>query len=93
MMIKEYVHDCEIGPWICVESSRSASKEMVSHALHMIGSLPIEASCLRGNHKAVEILGRFDFQPVREGHRMFFDEKASVGDDRAQYALGFLDKG
>jgi hypothetical protein len=93
MMVKKCLHDCEIGPWICFEPSHKAAKELLTHALHMTGPLSIEASCLRGNHKAVEMLKSFDFHPIRLGHRMFFDQKASIGDDGAQYALGFLDKG
>jgi hypothetical protein len=66
---------------------------MLRRALSRTGSGPVEVSCLRRNHEALSLLKSESFREIREGHRMYFGENAHIGDDRAQYALGFLDKG
>jgi predicted GNAT family acetyltransferase len=93
LMVKEYPDDCEFGPWICINPLRDDPSEMIARALTMIRSVPVEISCLRENRIALEALKTNGFRKVREGYRMFFGEKARIGNDSLQYALGFLDKG
>jgi ribosomal protein S18 acetylase RimI-like enzyme len=93
LMVKEYADDCELGPWICIDPSRDDPREMIGRALAIIEPVPVEVSCLRENQIALQTLKTNDFRTVREGYRMFFEEKAQIGNDSSQYALGFLDKG
>lgn len=93
LMVKEYSEDCEFGPWICINPLRDDPSEMIARALTMIRSVPVEISCLRENRTALETLKTNGFRTIREGYRMFFGEKARIGNDSLQYALGFLDKG
>lgn len=93
LMVKEYSDDCEFGPWICINPLRDEPEEMLSYALATIRPVPVEVSCLRENRMALQTLKTNDFLMVREGYRMFFEEKARIGKDNSQYALGFLDKG
>jgi ribosomal protein S18 acetylase RimI-like enzyme len=93
LMVKEFADECEFGPWICSDPSRDLPSKMIDQALIRIGSLPVEVGCLRGNRTAIRILKVNGFRTIREGYRMFLQKKAKIGDDNAQYALGFLDKG
>jgi hypothetical protein len=93
LLVKEYSEDCEFGPWICIDPLRDHPSEMIVRALSMTRSVPIEISCLRENGMALKTLKANGFRTIREGFRMFFGEKGRIGNDRLQYALGFLDKG
>jgi len=93
LMSRQYLDDYEFGPWICTNPLRDDPDEMLSRALAMIRPAPIEISCLQQNRGVVHILKAHDFRKVREGYRMFFEQRTEIGNDVAQYALGFLDKG
>ena len=93
LMSREYSDDCEFGPWICTNPLRDDPDEMLNRALSIIRSVPVEISCLRQNRGAVHTLKAYDFRKVREGYRMFFEQRTEIGNDSSQYALGFLDKG
>jgi len=93
LMVKEFADECEFGPWICIDPLRDVPSKMIDQALSRIGSLPVEIGCLRGNRAAIRILKRKGFRAIREGYRMFLQKRAKIGDDSAQYGLGFLDKG
>ena len=93
LMVKESADECELGPWVCLDPPRGEPGRMIDQALVRVGSLPAEVGCLRSNRPAVRTLDRNGFRTVREGHRMFLEKRAEIGDDNAQYALGFLDKG
>ncbi len=93
IMVKDYGNWCEIGPWIWIDSALDSPGEMMNRALVKISRVPVEASCMLSNLRAVRVFRATGFQTVRNGHRMFFRHKASLGDDNAQFALGFLDKG
>ena len=93
LMVREYSNDCEFGPWICTNPLRDEPGEMLSRALAMIRPVPVEISCLSENQGAVHTFEANDFRKVREGYRMFFEGRTKIGNDRLQYALGFLDKG
>jgi len=93
LMVKESVEECELGPWICLHPSRDEPSRMIYQALIRVGSVPVEVGCFRGNRPAMRILKNNGFRTVREGYRMFFQERAKIGDEKAQYGLGFLDKG
>jgi predicted GNAT family acetyltransferase len=93
LMVREYSDDCELGPWICTNPTGEEPGEMLSRALIMIRPVPVEVSCLSENKGAVHAFEVNDFRKVREGCRMFFERVTKLGNDRSQYALGFLDKG
>ncbi len=93
LMSREYPDDCEIGPWICTNPLRDEPGEMLSRALAIIRPVPVEISCLQQNRGAVHTLKANHFRKVREGYRMFFEQRTEIGNDTSQYALGFLDKG
>jgi GNAT superfamily N-acetyltransferase len=93
LMVKEYPNDCEFGPWICSNPTRDESDKPLRRALSIIRPVPVEVSCLQENRRALHTLQANEFQLVREGYRMFFEKRAHIGNDSAQWALGFLDKG
>jgi len=83
----------EIGPWICVQPGVDRPTEMLLRVLRHGISGALEISCLRDNRIPLQILGRHGFRTVREGFRMYYKERPKIGVDKAQFALGFLDKG
>jgi len=93
LMVKEYEDMYEYGPWVCINPQEDEPEEMLLNALMKRGDRRVEISCLRDNRRAIAAVRRFGFQVIKEGYRMYFDEKTQVGDDSACYALGFLDKG
>ena len=93
LMVKEYGSEGEVGPWICTDPSRDDPDEMLTRALSQMGPVHVEASCMQSNWRAIGALKVNGFHTIREGYRMFFRERARIGDDSAQFALGFLDKG
>ena len=93
LLIREYADMCELGPWVCINPPRNEPEKMLSLALSEIGPFPVEVSCLRENKEAVRLMRAGGFQRIRDGYRMFFENKTRIGNDRAQFALGFLDKG
>ena len=93
LLIKESETECEIGPWVCEHPAPGEPEEMMDHALVEVGSMPVEASCVKRNRKAMHTFESRDFQVIRSGYRMLYDERAVPGNDSSQYALGFLDKG
>lgn len=93
LLIREYADMCELGPWVCINPPRDEPEKMLSLALSEIGRVPVEVSCLRENKEAVRLISTEGFRMLREGYRMFFENETHIGNDRAQYALGFLDKG
>jgi ribosomal protein S18 acetylase RimI-like enzyme len=93
LMAKDYGKYCELGPWVCVGGLRDAPSQMIARALTITGRVPVEVSCLQENKIALEALKANGFRKVREGYRMSFGRRVRIGDDRSQFALGFLDKG
>jgi hypothetical protein len=93
LMVREYRDMSEIGPWVCINPLRNEPEGILGLALRNVGELPIEVSCLQNNRRALRLLQANEFRVLKEGYRMFLAKKSRIGDDRAQYALGFLDKG
>lgn len=93
LIIKRFPNDSEFGPWVGIKTSKDELRSMLRAALAKTGRNPIEASCLRNNSRALDLLKSHGFRTVTEGYRMYYEERPHLGDDRAQYALGFLDKG
>lgn len=93
LLVKEYEDMYEYGPWVCIRPQEDEPEEMLLNALIKREDRRVETSCLRDNRRAITALTRFGFQEIREGCRMYFDERPQIGDDGACYALGFLDKG
>ncbi len=93
LLVKEYGDDCEFGPWVCIRPRRNDPKEMLRWALTKTAWKPIEVSCLRANHRALSLLKSHGFQVIQEGYRMYFGKRTRLGDPKAEFALGFLDKG
>jgi ribosomal protein S18 acetylase RimI-like enzyme len=93
LMVKESTDECELGPWICLHPSRGEPSRMIRQALIRVGNVPAEVGCLLANRPAMRTLRMNGFRVIRQGYRMFFQERTKIGDDNAQYGLGFLDKG
>ena len=93
LIIKRFPNDSEFGPWVGIKTEKDELRSMLRAALAKTGRNPIEASCLRNNSRALDLLKSHGFRTVTEGYRMYYEERPHLGDDRAQYALGFLDKG
>jgi predicted GNAT family acetyltransferase len=93
IMAKDYDNYYELGPWVCIGQLRDFPSQMIARALTMTGRVPVEVSCLQENRTACETLRANGFRKVREGYRMSFGKRVRIGDDRLQFALGFLDKG
>ncbi len=93
LLVKTYDDVYEFGPWICSDARGQQAPGMLQLALSKIPKKPIEASCLQNHKRALSLLRRNGFEIVRHGYRMYFDEAPSLGNLRANYALGFPDKG
>jgi ribosomal protein S18 acetylase RimI-like enzyme len=93
LIIKTFPKDSEYGPWVGVKANKDELIAMLRAALVKTGSNPIEVSCLRNNTPALDLLRAHGFRTVMEGSRMYYEERPHIGNDRSQYALGFLDKG
>ena len=93
LMVKEYADMREIGPWVCINPHKGDPEEMLLKALTMTSDKPIEISCLRNNRRAVDVLKSHGFRTIREGFRMYFHDRARIGNDQHNFAIGFLDKG
>ena len=92
-MAREYADDYEFGPWVCTNPLQDDPDEMLNRALTLMRPVPVEISCLQNNRGAVDTLKAHEFWKVRDGYRMFFEERSDLGNDDWQFALGFLDKG
>ena len=93
IMIKKYEEMCELGPWVSTKPQRTELKGMLRLALAETPARPVEISILGNNRLVLTLLRGHGFRTIREGYRLYYDEKPRIGDDRAQCALGFLDKG
>jgi GNAT superfamily N-acetyltransferase len=93
LVVKRFHNDSELGPWVGTKTNRDDLRSMLRAALAKTCGNPIEVSCLRDNGRALDLLKTHGFRTVTEGYRMYYEERPHIGDDRAQFALGFLDKG
>jgi ribosomal protein S18 acetylase RimI-like enzyme len=93
LIVKRFHNMSELGPWVCIKTTKDELRGMLTAALTKTARKPVEVSCLRNNSRALDLLKSHGFNTVMEGYRMYFEVSPNVGDDRAQYALGFLDKG
>jgi ribosomal protein S18 acetylase RimI-like enzyme len=93
LVVKKYEDMCDFGPWIGVNASRAELSELLNSALRRTWNKPIELSCLAGNRVILDLLRQQSFRVVDGGYRMFFNRGKRLGSDRANYLLGFLDKG
>lgn len=93
MMVRKYEDMCEFGPWSAVKPRRNELREMLRKALNEANGRPVEISSLRSNRMVLGLLQDHGFWILRHGYRMFYGERPHIGDNRAQCALGFLDKG
>lgn len=93
LFVKQYEDMCELGPWVCVKPQRGDAKQLFEIVLSKITRQPIEIACLFSHAKELALLQKHEFRITNSGYRMCFGKRRRLGDDRAQYALGFLDKG
>ena len=93
LFVKQYEDMCEFGPWVCINPQRGASRHLFETALSIVSRQPVEIACLLSHPKELALLRRHGFRITNTGYRMFYGKRQRLGDDRAQYALGFLDKG
>jgi GNAT superfamily N-acetyltransferase len=93
LLVKQFGGWQELGPWISLTPKLNEQRSLLRSSLARTAKKPIETSCFMTNRLATSLLKEQGFRVVREGYRMYFNEKADVGDNYAQLALGFLDKG
>ncbi len=93
LLVKEYRDMYEFGPWVCIRPQKDQPRQMLQVALSRTARKPIEVSCLRNHKEAVSLLRKNSFEIIRYGYRMYLDKIPRMGNDGANYALGFLDKG
>ncbi len=93
LLVKEYAETSELGPWVCIRPHGAQPTQMLRLALSMIAAKPIEVSCLPNHREALALLKKEGFQAINHGYRMYLGKVSRIGDDKASYALGFLDKG
>jgi len=92
-LVKVYRDMYEFGPWICIRPRRNEPREMLRWFLSKTAKKTIEVTCLRANRSALNLLKSHGFQVIHEGYRMYFAKIPRIGDPKANFALGFLDKG
>jgi predicted N-acetyltransferase YhbS len=92
LLVKKYGDMFEFGPWVCINPPRSQPREMLSLAMARASGKPIEVSCFE-NHPAFALFSERGFRKLNQGYRMFYGKVPRVGSWKANYALGFLDKG
>jgi GNAT superfamily N-acetyltransferase len=93
MIIRKYDDMCEFGPWNSLNPRKNELRWILRQALNEANGRPVEISTLRSNRMILKLLQDHGFRVLRQGYRMFYGERPRIGDDRAQCALGFLDKG
>jgi ribosomal protein S18 acetylase RimI-like enzyme len=93
LFVKQYEDMCEFGPWVCIKPQKGDPRRLLDVALSEAGERPIEITCLLGHRNELALLKRNGFRITNRGYRMRLGKRHTVGDDRAQCALGFLDKG
>ena len=92
LLVKEFDASCEFGPWVCIGPAKGQPEEMLNLALAKTADRSIELSCLQG-HESKRLLLKAGFHVSNHGYRMYLDTVPRIGNTRANYALGFLDKG
>jgi ribosomal protein S18 acetylase RimI-like enzyme len=93
LFAKQYEDMCEFGPWVCIKPQERDPKRLLDIALSKAGEQPIEITCLLDHRDELALLKRKGFRITNRGYRMYHGKRHTIGDDRAQCALGFLDKG
>ncbi len=93
LLVKPSREMYELGPWICVKPRKDEPKQMLQSVLSKTAKKPIEVACVRSNTEALGLLRGHGFRVIREGYRMYWKQRVSIGDVESNYALGFLDKG
>ena len=93
LFVKQYEDMCEFGPWVCIKPQKGDSGEILDTALGKAARQPVEIACLLNHRNELALLRKNGFRITNRGYRMCFRKRHTIGDDRSQYALGFLDKG
>jgi GNAT superfamily N-acetyltransferase len=93
LLVKKYREMYEFGPWVCLGPGETLPRELLQLAISKTAKKPIEVSCLRSHRRSLRLLQENGFKVTNNGHRMYLGEIVKIGDDEANYAVGFLDKG
>lgn len=93
LVVKKYSDMYDFGPGVAVNASRVELSQLLNLALRHTWKKSIELSCLAQNKDILLLLRRQGFHVIDRGYRMFFNSRAKLGSDRANFLLGFQDKG
>lgn len=93
LLVKKYKEMYEFGPWVCIKPTENSPRELLQLAMSKAAKKTIEVSCLSNHRLSLRLLQENGFIVVNNGHRMFLGQVVKIGQDKANYALGFLDKG
>jgi GNAT superfamily N-acetyltransferase len=93
LVVKTYNDMSEFGPWVGTASFNENDVRLIKRLTNKYEGKPIEASCLVSNRMGLNSLKRNGFRVTNVGYRMWYTKKQKIGVDRANFLLGFLDKG
>jgi predicted GNAT family acetyltransferase len=93
LMTKNYRDMYEFGPGVAVDLPEAEMASLLRLAVSRAFRKPIELSCLAKNYYVLRLLKNQGFEVINTGYRMFLNRRTGLGDDRANYLLGFKDKG
>ena len=93
LVVKTYKEMSEFGPWVGTASYDENDVKLIKRITSQYRGKPIEASCLVSNRRVLNGLKRDAFRVTNVGYRMWYTKKQKIGVDRANFLLGFLDKG
>ena len=93
LVVKTYSEMSEFGPWIGTASLDESDSSLMERITNQYGRRPIEASCLTNNRSVLNLMKRIGFRVMNVGFRMCYTKKQKIGYDKANFLLGFLDKG
>ena len=91
--MKKYGDMYDFGPGVGINASKVELAALLSMGISIARKRPIELSCFAKNRTILQLLEEQGFRVINKGYRMFLNRRARLGNDRANYLLGFLDKG
>jgi len=93
LLVKKYPTMFDFGPGVALGASDDDLRKLLAESVGYARGRPIEVSCLAQNRSILKLLYENNFREINRGFRMFWNQRAMLGSDRANILLGFLDKG
>jgi predicted GNAT family acetyltransferase len=93
LITRKYRDMYEFGPGVAVDVPEAEMRILLRLAVSRASKKPIELSCLAKNCNVLGLLRNQGFQEINRGYRMFLNRRTGLGNDHANYLLGFKDKG